>query len=84
MTEQHFSHATKASPTEQPIRLYLEDSMSEQDQASYDLSDAEWAMVKPVDGVTTALSGEKYSTLSWCLHSCLDFMMLQDVMGMAA
>lgn len=48
--------------------------MSEQDQASYDLSDAEWAMVKSVlnlleavDGVTTALSGEKHSTLSWCL-----------------
>ena len=58
----------------QPIWLYLEDSMSEQDRASYDLSDAEWAMVKSVlslleavDGVTTALSGEKYSTLSWCL-----------------
>ena len=53
----------------QPIR-----SMSEQDRASYDLSDVEWAMVKSVlnlleavDGVTTALSGEKYSTLSWCL-----------------
>jgi len=48
--------------------------MSEQDRASYDLSDVEWAMVKSVlnlleavDGVTTALSGEKYSTLSWCL-----------------
>ena len=58
----------------QPIWLYLEDSMSEQDRASYDLSDVEWAMVKSVlnlleavDGVTTALSGEKYSTLSWCL-----------------
>lgn len=74
MMEQHPSHATKASSTEQPIRLHLKDSMSEQDQASYDLSDVEWAMVKSVlnlleavNGVTTALSGEKYSTLSWCL-----------------
>lgn len=74
MMEQHFSNATKASSTEQPIRLYLKDSMLEQDQASYDLSDVEWVMVKSVlnlleavDGVTTALSGEKHSTLSWCL-----------------
>ncbi len=58
----------------QPIRLYLEDSMSEREQASYDLSDVQWAMAKSVlnlleavDGVTTVLSGEKYSTLSWCL-----------------
>jgi len=58
----------------QPIRLYLEDSMSEQDRASYDLSDVEWAMVKSVlnlleavDGATTALLEQKYSTLSWCL-----------------
>ena len=48
--------------------------MSEQDRASYDLSDVEWAMVKSVlnlletvDGMTTALSGWKYSTLFWCL-----------------
>ena len=58
----------------QPIRLYLEDSMSERERASFDLTDVQWTMVKcvlnlleAVDGVTTTLSGEKYSTLSWCL-----------------
>ena len=58
----------------QPIRLFLEDSMPERERASFDLNDVEWAMAKSVlslleavDGVTTTLSGEKYSTLSWCL-----------------
>ena len=58
----------------QPIRLYLEDNMSEKERASYDLTDVEWASAKSVlslleaiDEVTTTLSGESYSTLSWCL-----------------
>ena len=58
----------------QPIQLYLEDSMPERERASFDLSDVEWVMAKSVltllesvDGVTTTLSGEKYSMLSWCL-----------------
>ena len=58
----------------QPIRLFLEDSMPERERASFDLSDVEWVMARSVlnlleavDGVTSTLSGEKYSTLSWCL-----------------
>lgn len=58
----------------QPIRVYLEDVLSESERASYDLSDTEWAIAKSililleaVDEVTTVLSGEKYSTLPWCL-----------------
>ena len=58
----------------QPIRLYLEDTMDEVDRRSYDLTDNQWAVAKAllnllesVDQVTTTLSGEKYSTLSWCL-----------------
>ena len=58
----------------QPIRLYLEDTMSEVDRRSYDLTDSQWAnaksilnLLEAIDQVTTTLSGEKYSTLSWCL-----------------
>ena len=58
----------------QPIRLYLEDVMNETDRKSYDLTDSQWSVVKgllsileAVDQVTITLSGEKYSTLSWCL-----------------
>jgi len=58
----------------QPIRLYLEDTMSEDEVKSYDLSDHQWSVVKSilsllegVDQVTKTLSGERYSTLSWCL-----------------
>ena len=58
----------------QPIRLYLEDTMTEDEMKSYDLSDHQWSVVKSilnllegVDQVTITLSGERYSTLSWCL-----------------
>ena len=58
----------------QPIRLYLEDTMTEDEMKLYDLSDHQWSVVKnilnlleEVDQVTTTLSGERYSTLSWCL-----------------
>ena len=58
----------------QPIRLYLEDTMDEIDRKSYDLTDSQWSIAKgllslleAVDQVTVTLSGEKYSTLSWCL-----------------
>ena len=41
---------------------------------SYDLSEHRWSVVRSilkllegVDQVTTTLSGEKYSMLSWCL-----------------
>jgi len=60
----------------QPIRLYLEDTMSEDEVKSYDLSDHQWSVVKSilsllegVDQVAKTLSGERYSTLSWCLPS---------------
>ena len=56
----------------QPIRLYLEDNMSEKERASYDLTDIEWASAKSVlslleaiDEVTTTLSGEPYHHLIW-------------------
>ena len=32
----------------QPIRLYLEDSMSERERASFDLTDVQWTMVEVV------------------------------------
>ena len=58
----------------QPIHLYLEDTMTEVDRRSYDLSDSQWAnakgvlnLLEAIDQVTTTLSGEKHSTLSWCL-----------------
>ena len=58
----------------QPIRLYLEDTMTEVEMKSYELSEHQWSVVKSilsllegVDQVTTTLSGERYSTLSWCL-----------------
>ena len=58
----------------QPIRLYLEDTMDEVDRRSYDLTDNQWAiatailnLLESVDQVMTTLSGEKYSTLLWCL-----------------
>ena len=54
----------------QPIRLYLEDTLTDREIGSFDLSDVEWGIAKnileAVDGTTT-LSGEKYYTLSWCL-----------------
>ena len=59
----------------QPIHLYLEDTMTEVDRRSYDLSDSQWAnakgvlnLLEAIDQVTTTLLGEKYSTLSWCLQ----------------
>ena len=55
----------------QPIRLHLEDTMSEHEVKSYDLSDHQWSVVKSIlsllKGVgqcTKTLSGEHYSTLS--------------------
>ena len=58
----------------QPIRLYLEDTMTEGEMKSHELSEHQWSVVKSilsllegVDQVTTTLSGERYSTLSWCL-----------------
>ena len=58
----------------QPIRLYLEDAMTEEERKLYDLTEAQWSIAKnilslleAVDEVTTTLSGETYSTLSWCL-----------------
>ena len=58
----------------QPMCLYLEDVMDEVYRRSYDLTDNQWAianailnLLELVDQVTTTLSGEKYSTLSWCL-----------------
>jgi len=58
----------------QLIRLYLKDTMSEDEVKSYDLSDHQWSVVKSilsllegVDQVTKTLSGERYSTFSWCL-----------------
>ena len=55
----------------QPIRLYLEDTLTDRGIGPFDLSDVEWGIAKnileAVDGVTTTLSGEKYYTLSWCL-----------------
>ena len=58
----------------QPIHLYLENTMTEVDRRSYDLSDSQWAnakgvlnLLEAIDQVTTTLSGDKYSTLSWCL-----------------
>ncbi|XP_065891560.1 zinc finger BED domain-containing protein 4-like [Dysidea avara] len=49
----------------QPIRLYLEDTMAEDQIRSFDLSDHQWSVVKSilnllegVDQVTTTLSGE--------------------------
>ena len=58
----------------QPIRFYLKDTMTEDEKKSYDLTDHQWSVVKSilsllegVDQVTTTLSGERYSTLSWCL-----------------
>ena len=54
----------------QSIRVYLEDTLSESERASYDLSDTQWptakstlGLLEAVDGVTTVLSGEKYSTM---------------------
>ena len=51
----------------QPIHLYLEDTMTEVDRRSYDLSDSQWAnakgvlnLLEAIDQVTTTLSGEKY------------------------
>ena len=48
--------------------------MTEVDRRSYDLSDSQWAnakgvlnLLEAIDQVTATLSGEKYSTLSWCL-----------------
>jgi len=48
--------------------------MTEEEIKMYDLTDHQWSVVKSilslleaVDQVTTTLSGEKYSTLSWCL-----------------
>ena len=59
----------------QPIRLYLEDTMTEGEMKWYDLSKHQWSVVKSilslllewVDQVTTTLSGKRYSTLSWYL-----------------
>ena len=58
----------------QPIHLYLENTMTEVEMKSYTLSDHQWSIMKSilsllegVDRVTTTLSGERYSTLSWCL-----------------
>ena len=58
----------------QPIHLYLEDTMTEVEMKSYTLSDHQWSIMKSilsllegVDQVITTLSGERYSTLSWCL-----------------
>ena len=58
----------------QPIRLYLEDAVIEEERKSYDLTEHQWSVTKSilnlleaVDQVTTTLSGEIYSTLSWCL-----------------
>ena len=58
----------------QTIRFFLEDTMTEDEKKSYDLTDHQWSVVKSilsvlegVDQVTTILSGERYSTLSWCL-----------------
>ena len=55
----------------QPIRLYLEDTMTEVDQRSYDLTDSQWAnaksilnLLEAIDQVTTTLSGEESH---WCL-----------------
>ena len=63
----------------QPIRLYLEDTITEGEIKWYDLSEHQWSVVKSilsllegVDQVTTTLSGKRYSTLSWCAClSCL-------------
>ena len=35
----------------QPIRLYLEDNMSERERASFDLTDNEWRLAKSVLGL---------------------------------
>ena len=58
----------------QPIHLYLKDTITKVEMKSYILSDHQWSIMKSilsllegVDQVTTALSGERYSTLSWCL-----------------
>ena len=55
----------------QPIRLYLEDTITEGEMKSYELGEHQWSVVKSilsllegVDRVTTTLSGERYSTLS--------------------
>ena len=69
-----FHMVQKLVVLKQPIRLYLEDTMDEIDRKSYDLTDSQWSIAKgllslleAVDQVTVTLSGEKYSTLSWCL-----------------
>ena len=56
------------------MRFYLEDTMTEDEKKSYYLTDHQWSVVKSilsllegVDQVTTTLSGERYSTVSWCL-----------------
>ena len=49
----------------------------------FDFTDVEWGIAKSilnileaVDEITTILSGEKYSTLSWCLPLLID---LRDI-----
>ena len=55
--------------------LYLEDAITKEERKSYDLTEHQWSVAKNIivslleafDQVATTLSGEIYSTLSWCL-----------------
>ena len=58
----------------QHMHLHLEESLTEGERQSFDLTNVQWAMAKSVlsvfesvDTVTTLFSGEKYSTLSMSL-----------------
>jgi len=53
--------------------------MNKEEIKMFDLTDHQWLFVKSilslleaVDQVTTTLSGERYSTLSWCLPLLFD------------
>ena len=58
----------------QPIQLYFKDTATEGRMKLYNFSEYQWSVVKSIlgllegiDQVTTTLSGERYSMLSWCL-----------------
>ena len=58
----------------QPMQLCLVDTINEEEVKTFDLTDHQWSVMKSilslleaVDQITTILSGERYSTLFWCL-----------------